>query len=113
MKERQKQKDIYNLSFFLSVWWNMAFPDGSVVEESTYNSGATGAVGFSLGCKNFLEKEMAATPIFLPEKIHGQWSLSGVQFMGSLRDRTEWLSTHTGLSRDHAQQTNSPNPLTT
>ena len=31
----------------------------------------------SLGCKDPLEKEMATSPVFLPEKSHGKRSLMG------------------------------------
>ena len=51
-KDRNK-KDIYNLSFFSQCLMKHGFPDGSVVEESTYNSGDTGAVGFLTWLRKF------------------------------------------------------------
>ena len=52
----------------------------------------------SLGWEDPLEKEMATTPVFLPEKFHGQRSLVGY----SLRcckesDMTEQLNTQTNF----------------
>ena len=50
----------------------------------------------SLGWEDPLEQEMATTPVFLPGKFHGQWSLAGY----SSRDHkdsymTEQLNIHT------------------
>ena len=48
----------------------------------------------SLGKEDPLEKEMATTSAFLPEKFHGQSSLLGYSPMGHKElDKTEQLST--------------------
>ena len=41
----------------------------------------------SLGRKDLLEEEMATTPVFLPEKSHGQRSLAGYSLWGNKRLR--------------------------
>ena len=41
----------------------------------------------SLGQKDLLEEEMATTPVFLPEKSHGQRSLAGYSLWGHKRLR--------------------------
>ena len=41
----------------------------------------------SLGRKDLLEEEMATTPVFLPEKSHGQRSLAGYSLWGHKRLR--------------------------
>ena len=51
---------------------------------------------WSLGQEDPLEEDMAATPVFLPGKTHGQRSLVGYSpWGGKESDTTEWL-THTG-----------------
>ena len=51
----------------------------------------------SLSWKDPLEEEMAPTPVFLPEKSHGQKSLAGYSPWGPKESgMTERLSTHTG-----------------
>ena len=50
----------------------MGFPSGSVGKESACNAGDTGDAGSVLGGDNPLEKAMATTPVFLPEKSHGR-----------------------------------------
>ena len=48
----------------------------------------------TLGWEDPPEKEVAATPVFLPEKSHGQRSLVGYSPMGRKEsDTTEWLNT--------------------
>ena len=49
----------------------------------------------SLGQEVFLEKKMATTPVFFPEKFHGQRSLVGYSRCNCKEsDTTEWLSTY-------------------
>ena len=47
----------------------------------------------SLGQKDLLEEEMATTPVFLPEKSHGQRSLAGYSPWGSQKTQTRNLAT--------------------
>ena len=57
----------------------------------------------SLGWEDPLEKEMALTPVFLPEKFHGQRSLAGCSLWGCKEsDTTERLSTAQVALRDGA-----------
>ena len=42
----------------------------------------------SLGGEDPLEKEMATTPVFLPEEFHGQRSLVGYTVHGVTKSRT-------------------------
>ena len=49
------------------------FPGGSKVKNLLANAEYTGLIPES---GRSLEKEMATTPVFLPGKSHGQWSLS-------------------------------------
>ena len=52
----------------------------------------------SLGLEGPLEEEMKPTPIFLPEKSHGQWSLVGCSPRGCKElDTTKQLSTHASV----------------
>ena len=52
----------------------------------------------SLGLEGPLEKEMKPTPIFLPEKSHGQRSLVGCSPRGCKElDMTKQLSTHASV----------------
>ena len=57
---------------------------------------------WSLGWEDPLEKEMAPTPVFLPEKSHEQRSLMGYSPWGYKQpDMTEWLSTQAmGLRKE-------------
>ena len=45
-------------------------------KESAWQCRRHGDVGWSLGCKDFLEKGMKPTTVFLPGKSHGQRSLA-------------------------------------
>ena len=47
----------------------------------------------SLGRKDLLEEEMATTPVFLPEKSHGQRILAGYSLWGSQKTQTRNLAT--------------------
>ena len=47
----------------------------------------------SLGRKDLLEEETATTPVFLPEKSHGQRSLAGYSLWGSQKTQTHNLAT--------------------
>ena len=53
---------------------NWGFPHSSIGKESAYSVGDLGSIP---GSGRFLEKEMVATLVFLPEKFHGQKSLVG------------------------------------
>jgi len=50
------------------------FPGGSVIKNPPAMQKTQVR---SLGRKDPLEEEMATTPVFLPGKFHGQWSLTG------------------------------------
>ena len=54
--------------------YHKGFPGGSMVKSLPANAGD---VVQSLGQEDPLGKEMTPTPIFLPEKSHGQRSLEG------------------------------------
>ena len=45
-----------------------------------------------MGGEDPLEKEVAPTPVLLPEKSHGQRGLAGLQSMGSPRVRHDWAT---------------------
>ena len=56
----------------------MDFPNGSVGEESSCNTGDTGDAGLILGSGRFPErKKWQPLSVFLPEKSHGQKKLVG------------------------------------
>ena len=64
------------------------FPDDSVGKECTYNAQDTGDAG------SILRRKKQFTPVFLPEKSHGQRSLAGYGPKGGKElDMTEWLNT--------------------
>ena len=70
--------------------YNKGFPGGSVVKNTSANEGN---VGWSLGQEVALEKEMATTPVFLPENFHGQRISEGYSPWGRKElDMTEQLS---------------------
>ena len=48
-----------------------------VVKNPPADRGCTRDMGSIPGSVNPLVKETATTPIFLPGKFHGQWSLAG------------------------------------
>jgi len=51
------------------------FPDGSEGKKSAFNSGDP---GFDLWVRKIpWRSEWLPTPVFLPAKFHGQWSLVG------------------------------------
>ena len=77
-----KLKDIYSLA--------------SLVAQMVMHLSATQETQVqSLGGEDPLEKEMAATPVFLPGKSHGQRSLMGYSLWGSKElDTTERLHFH-------------------
>ena len=105
MKERTETKGTYTTyHFFLSVWWNMASPMAQRMKNPPTVQETQELWVCSLGWENSLEKEMATHSSILAWKIPWTVEPGGVQFMGSLRDRTERLSTHTRLSRGYAKQ---------
>ena len=54
----------------------MGFPGVAVVKDLPANAGNTGDMGLISGQEDPLEKEMAThSPVFMPEKSHGQRSL--------------------------------------
>ena len=56
----------------------MGFPDGSVGKESAYNAGDTGGMGsVPASGRSPGGGHGNPTPVFLPEKSHGQRSLVG------------------------------------
>ena len=76
---------------------NLVFPGGSVVKNPAANAGD----GFDPWVRNiFWRKEWPPTPLFLPEKSHGQRSLAGYGPWGHKRVRhnlvtkqqQEWLA---------------------
>ena len=74
---------------------HMDFPNGSVGEESSCNTGDTGDVGLILGSGRFpWRKKWQPLSVFLPEKSHGQSSLVGYSPNGCKElDMTEQLNT--------------------
>ena len=75
----------------------MDFPDGSVGKESGYNARRYRRRGFSpwVG-KILLRKKQQPTPVFLPEKSHGQRSLVGYSPQDNKEsDTTDHKHTHT------------------
>ena len=71
-------------------------PDGSVGQESACNAGDIGDAGFG-HCVGKIpwRREWRPTPVFLPEKSHGQRSLVGYNSKGCKEsDVTEQLSPH-------------------
>ena len=72
---------------------SLGFP-GAQVKESTAK---VGDAGDPLGQEDPLEEEMATHSSILACKIPWTQELGGLQSMGSQRDTTERLSTHTGL----------------
>ena len=74
----------------------MGFPEGSVGKESACNAGDIGDAGFG-HCVGKIpwRREWRPTPVFLPEKSHGQRSLVGYNSKGCKEsDVTEQLSPH-------------------
>ena len=64
------------------------FPDDSVGKECTCKAQGTGDAGLTL------RRKWQFTPVFLPEKSHGQRSLAGYGPKGGKElDMTEWLNT--------------------
>ena len=57
----------------------------------------------SLGRKDLLEEEMATTPVFLPEKSHGQRSLAGYSPWGH-KDSDTQLSNSTATVKVRGAQ---------
>ena len=60
---------IFSMLVFLAV---LDFPGGSDVKNPSASAGDVGSIP---GSGRSLEKEMALTPVFLPEQSHGQRSL--------------------------------------
>ena len=89
MWKRPHQNEMAVLTeFHLIFKIQRGFPDGSDGKESACNTGNPGSV---LGQEDTLEKEMATTPVFMPEKSHGGRSLVGYSPMGHKEsDTTEF-----------------------
>ena len=61
---------------------------------------------WSLGQEDPWSRKWQSTPIFLPGKSHGEWSLVGLQLMGLQRVRHDWVTEDTRvLGLDSAFQT--------
>ena len=58
------------------------FSDGSVVKESACNARDIGNAVLILGSGRTPEGKWQPTPVFLPEKFHGQRSLVGYSLWG-------------------------------
>ena len=73
------------------------FPGGSVDKESACNAGDTRDMGSIPGSGRSLKrKEWQPTPVFLPEKSHGQRSLADYSQLGHKESgMTEAACTHT------------------
>ena len=88
---------LFILSIFLLIWSPvlcihpllLGFPGGSDGKESACNAACNARdLVQSLGQEDPLEKEMQPTPVFLPGKSHGQWSLAGYSPWGSQKNQT-------------------------
>ena len=83
---------------YMYVCITRGFPSGSAVKNSPAMQEKQEMWVQSLGWEDPLEKEMA-TPVFLPEKSHGQRRPAGYSPWGCKEsDMTEWLSTHAYVS---------------
>ena len=79
MKQKEKEREepqsseggMFRQYVKQKIW---DFPGGSVVKTLPAKQETQVQ---SLGCKDPLEKEMATSPVFLPEKSHGKRSLMG------------------------------------
>ena len=71
----------------------MGFPGDSMVKNPSANAGYRGNPSSIPGSGRSPKKEMATTPLFLPDKSHGQRSLIGYSSWGHKElDMTEQLS---------------------
>ena len=82
---------------FIHLDYVRGFPGGAVVKNLPANAGD--ARVRSLDQEDPLEEEMAATPVFLPGKSHGQRNLLGYSPLGH-RDMTEHTHTHTHTHKE-------------
>ena len=82
-----------------SSMYILDFPDGSAGEESTCRVGDTGDPGWILGSGRSPGRgKWQPTPVFLPEKSHGQRSLEGYSpKVHKESDTTEQLHTASTL----------------
>ena len=72
------------------------FPGGPVVKDPPASAGDARDTSLILALEDPLEKEMAASPVFLPGKSHGLRSLAGYSPWGHKEsDTTEYTHTHT------------------
>ena len=67
---------------FLKQFWG--FPGCTVVKNLPANAVDTRDMGLIPGLRRFLEKEMAAHPIFLPGEHYDQRILAGYRFQKNL-----------------------------
>ena len=84
------------------------FPGGTAVKNPPAKSGATGDVGSMSGSGRSLgERKWQPTPVFLPEKSHGQRSLAGHSpWSRKESDTIEWLGPHTNTNGYNAHEQN-------
>ena len=74
----------------------MGFPGGAAVKDPPANPGDARGTGLTLAREDPLEKEMAASPVFLPGKSHRPRSLAGYSPWGHKEsDTAECTHTHT------------------
>ena len=74
----------------------MGFLDGSVGKESACNAGDTGDLGLIPGLGQYPgDGKWQPTPVFLPEKAHGQRNLAGNSPWGRKDSDTTERLTHT------------------
>ena len=68
----------------------MGFPGGSIVKNLPASAGVAGDIGFDPWVwKIPWRRKWQPTPVFLPGKFHGNWSLAGYNSW----DHKEWDTT--------------------
>jgi len=85
---------VHNIACGIKQYTTLAFPGDSVVKSLPAMQEMR--VG-SLGWEDPLEKEWQPTPVFLPEKTHGQRSLTGNSPWGCKRHD---LATNNNIKKD-------------
>ena len=85
------KQEKYKPKKFLSIFWCLSPPGGSVGKESTYNAGDAGDTGSIPGSGRFpWRRAWQPTLVFLPGESHGQRSLVGYGSQGHREsDKTE------------------------